>query len=53
MEKDVIEMLLRAKDELLSISNIINEYYSWSSQVCLRCILADIESILEESENAE
>ena len=45
--KETIEMLLRAKDELLTAANDINTSCDKYTQTCLRCALRDIDSILE------
>lgn len=49
---EIIEVLIRAQDSLLSINNDIEKQFSDYSKTCLRCALEDIQTILEEASNA-
>lgn len=45
---EVIEMLLRARDELYTAMNDIDANCERYAQTCLRCAIQDIDSILDD-----
>jgi len=45
---EVIEMLLRARDELYATMNDIDTKCERYTQTCLRCAIQDIDQILED-----
>lgn len=45
---EVIEMLLRARDELYAAMNDIDTNCERYAQTCLRCAIQDIDSILDD-----
>lgn len=45
---EIIEMLLRARDELYSTMNEIDAKCERYTQTCLRCAIQDIDQILED-----